>query len=63
MAAWLIRELGACPLTKMEKVTCRNITILNLAMKRLQMRASIDLSLAKAMRALFETASSIAAMP
>ena len=56
-------ELGVCPLRQLEKVTCRDSTILRSVTKRLPMRASIDLSLAKAMRALFETASSVAAMP
>jgi len=57
MAAWLVMELGVCPLRELGKVTYRDITTLSSAMKRLQMRASTDLRLAKAMRALFETIS------
>ena len=57
MAAWLIMELGVCPLRELGKVTRRDITTLSSAMKRLQMRAKTDLRLAKAMRTLFETIS------
>jgi len=55
MAAWLIMELRVCPLRELGKVTCRDITTLSSAMKRLQMRASTNLRLAKAMRALSKT--------
>jgi hypothetical protein len=57
MAAWLVMELGVCPLRELGKVTRRDITTLSSAMKRLQMRANTDLRLAKAMHALFETIS------
>jgi len=57
MAAWLIMEIGVCPLRELGKVTGRDVTTLSSAMKRLQMRAKTDLRLAKAMNALFEAIS------
>ena len=57
MAAWLVMELGVCPLKELGKVTGRDITTLSSGMKRLQMRARTDPELTKAMNALFETIS------
>ena len=57
MAAWLIMELGVGPLRELGKVTGRDVTTLSSAMKRLQIRAKTDLTLAKTMSALFEAIS------
>jgi hypothetical protein len=57
MAAWLIMEIGVCPLRELGKVTDRDVTTLSSAIKRLQTRAKTDLKLAKAMNALFEAIS------
>ena len=57
MAAWLIMELGVCPLGELEKVTGRDVTTLSSAMKRQLMRAKTDLKLPKALDALFEAIS------
>jgi putative transposase len=57
MVAWLVLELGVCPLRKLGKLTGRDVTTLSSAAKRLQIRAKKDLKLAERMRELLETVS------
>ncbi len=55
MAAWLILELGICPLGELENRVGRDVTTLSSAAKRLLIRAKKDQHLARAMRELLET--------
>ncbi len=55
MAAWLILELGICPLGELENRVGRDVTTLSSAAKRLLIRAKKDQNLASTMRELLKT--------